>query len=397
MARIDRRTEVFVVGAGIAGASTAMFLAEAGVSVVLADRGRVAGEASGLNAGMIDSPGWGAVPDLETTLRMGSLELFRHLQVDRGVDIGFRQCGLLVLLRDQDWDWAVAEVVAASQAGSAVEIVDGRTVRSLEPAVAGEVAGAILTPGAGRAEPVAATMGFAGAAVSAGAELMVGSEVTGIDVSADGFVVAVDGDRVGTDAVVVAAGPWCGQVGRMAGVDIPIVPVRGQMWATAPAPPTLFHNIAAAESTRTWESGVATDPPHVTHRDGRRLTRHLYGRQRANGEVIFGGDRVPGADRVPDAEGIATNHAHAAELLPFLADQRPARTWAGLMPFSRDGRPIIGAVPERPGLYVVGGLASSGFNRGPMAGRLVAELVVRGARPAVLDAADPAGRVRPRD
>jgi sarcosine oxidase subunit beta len=393
MARIDRRTEVLVIGAGIAGASAAMFLAEAGRSVMLADRGRVAGEASGLNAGMIDAPGWGPEPDLEATLKMGSLELFRRLQVDRGIDIGFRQCGQLVLLRYEDWDWAVAGVVGGSQVGSTAELIDRRTVRSLEPAVADRVAGAILTPGVGRAEPVAATTGFARAAVAAGAELAVGSEVTDIDATSGGFVVGVAGERVGTDVVVVAAGPWCADVGRLVGLEIPIVPVRGQMWATAPLPPVLFHTIAAAESTRVWEESAVTDPPQVTHRDGHRLTRHLYGRQRANGEVIFGGDRVPESPPTPDPEGIAANHAHAVELLPFLAAHPPARTWAGLMPFSRDGRPLIGAIDAQPGLYVVGGLASSGFNRGPMAGRLVADLVGRGIRPAVLDAADPAGRV----
>ena len=63
------------------------------------------------------------------------------------------------------------------------------------------------------------------------------------------------------------------------------------------------------------------------------------------------------------------------------------------MPFTTDGRPLIGAVSERPGLFVVGGLASSGFGRGPMAGRLVADLIVTGEAPPELAEADPSGRV----
>lgn len=390
-------SDVVVIGAGIAGSSAAMFLAESGVSVTVVERGRVAGEASGLNAGMLDCPGWGSVPDLETTLKMGSLEIFRSMQVDRDIDIGFRQCGQLVLLRGEaEWDWAVASVMAARRAGLAAELVDQRTLRSLEPAVDPRLAGAIHTPGVGQAEPVAATTAFADAAVSAGARLLVDSAVTAIERDGAGFGVTADGTVFGCDAVVIAAGPWTGPVGRMAGVEIPVVAVRGQMWATEPMPPTIFQTIAAAESPRTWGGRPPTDPPQVTHPDGaggHRITRHLYGRQRANGEVIFGGDRVPGGPPTPDPEGISANHAHAAELLPFLADRPPQRTWAGLMPFSRDGRPLIGAIDAQPGLYVVGGLASSGFNRGPMAGRLVADLVGRGIRPGVLDAADPAGRV----
>jgi glycine oxidase len=75
-------------------------------------------------------------------------------------------------------------------------------------------------------------------------------------------------------------------------------------------------------------------------------------------------------------DGIETNHDHVAELLPQIAKLAPVRTWAGLMPFSLDGRPMIGPVPGHEGLFLAGGLASSGFGRGPMAGQLVADLVM---------------------
>ena len=84
------------------------------------------------------------------------------------------------------------------------------------------------------------------------------------------------------------------------------------------------------------------------------------------------------------------------ELLPFLAALPVARTWAGLMPFPLDGRPLIGPVPGREDLWIVSGLASSGFGRGPMAGRLLAEFLHRGTPAPVLAEADPAGRIRER-
>jgi glycine/D-amino acid oxidase-like deaminating enzyme len=82
-------------------------------------------------------------------------------------------------------------------------------------------------------------------------------------------------------------------------------------------------------------------------------------------------------------------------VLPFLAGVPLARSWAGLMPFSLDGRPLLGPIPGVPNAHVAGGLASSGFNRGPMAGRLVADLVAGQPVPAGMAAADPAGRVLP--
>ena len=105
----------------------------------------------------------------------------------------------------------------------------------------------------------------------------------------------------------------------------------------------------------------------------------------------FGGDRhLLDYDTTPGATGIEVNRGHAAEVLPFLSELPIQRTWAGTMPFSLDGKPIIGKIPLRDNLFIVGGLASSGFGRGPMAGKLLAEYILTGHRPSVLNEADPA-------
>ncbi|MGH8058209.1 MAG: NAD(P)/FAD-dependent oxidoreductase, partial [Candidatus Entotheonellia bacterium] len=88
-------TEILIIGGGIAGASTAYHLAVQGHGVTLLERGQVAGEASGVNAGSIGAMGWGDPPDLESYLTMGSLEIFKSLQLDLGYDIEFRQSGTL--------------------------------------------------------------------------------------------------------------------------------------------------------------------------------------------------------------------------------------------------------------------------------------------------------------
>jgi hypothetical protein len=136
----------------------------------------------------------------------------------------------------------------------------------------------------------------------------------------------------------------------MLGLRIPIVPVRGQMWASDPLPPRLFHTISAAESSLQWHTAPGNDtqtPPYLTHRGQQRLTRHLYGRQTRTGEIIFGGDRqLVEYQKRPDSAGIEVNHGHAAEVLPFLRELPVARTWAGLMPPSRsmEGRSSAGSL-----------------------------------------------------
>ena len=155
----------------------------------------------------------------------------------------------------------------------------------------------------------------------------------------------------------------------------------------------MFHTISSAESELQWytDPGNDQEPPHLTHRADKRLTRYLYGRQTRDGEIIFGGDRqLVGYNKVPDAAGIAINHGHAAEVLPLLRELPIKSSWAGLMPFSLDGVPFIGKIPQRSNVYIVSGLASSGFGRGPMAGKLLADYIHTGHPHPVLAEADPA-------
>lgn len=393
--------EVVVVGAGIVGITTALTLAEHGAEVVVLERGRVAGEASGLNAGVIGGGGWGDRPDIDAALKMGSRDRYIDLSQRRGHRFDLDLTGTLTLIRTEDeWQWAAGVVQADREAGRRLELLTASELIGLEPAADPDLLGAILDPLGARAEPVTATRAFATEARSAGATIETGCTVGGIRALVGGGWEVEQSGRArvfGADAVVIAAGAWSADLGAMVGVEIPIVSVRGQMWASEPQPPTLRHAIAAAESLLAWSVEPPPDegPPDLTHRREQRVTRHLYGRQRPDGEIIFGGDRVLTTDRSVDRAGVAVNHGHVAELLPLVRSLPPVRTWTGLMPFSLDGRPLLGPVPGHDGLFLAGGLASSGFGRGPMAGRLVADLVMGHEPDHDLSAVLPGDRLAP--
>ena len=345
-------SDVVVIGGGIAGASAAYHLAEYGRSVTLLERGEIASEASGVNAGGIGALGWGHVPDLEAHLTMGSLQIFRHLQLNLGCDIEFRASGGLQAVRPgAQYEYARDRVLALKSRGYSAELLDINAARSIEPELNPELAGAMYFPLRGQADPQKATRAFASAAETRGAQILTGQDVTSIARTADGdYRVVCSPEEYNADTLVLAAGAWCRPLGEMLGVSIPIVPVRGQMWATQPMPPRVFQGMSAVESYAHWSSspgGDANTPPELTHVDGRRVTRHLYGRQTRDGEIIFGGDRqVVGYDRTVDDGGVEANFAHTVEILPFLGQQSISRTWSGLMPFSLDGRPIIGRFPK---------------------------------------------------
>ena len=165
------------------------------------------------------------------------------------------------------------------------------------------------------------------------------------------------------------------------------------MWATESLPTRLLHTIGSTISSHAWAMNNGADentPPNLTHKSGIRTTRHLYGRQRKNGEIIFGGDRESlGYNTNIDISGIEVNRMHAAEVVPLVKNLPIARSWAGLMPFSIDGSPLIGKIPIRDNLFIVSGLASSGFGRGPMAGKLAADYIHSKNMTGVLSEADP--------
>jgi sarcosine oxidase, subunit beta len=391
--------EVVIVGGGITGCSAAFHLASHGRRVVLLERGDIASAASGQNMGGIDSYGWGDAPDLQMHLTAGSLDIFEAVQADLGQDIEFRRSGGLQAIRTaEEYEWERERVEMLRKRGQVAELLTSREARSIEPGLSPALLGALYAPRRGQADPVRATQAFARLAELRGAHVLTHHAVTAVTPRpAGGYTLTTSGANVVAGALVIAAGAWSGPLGAMLDLDIPIVPVRGQMWATASVGRHSFHTISAAESAMAWARDHGGAPPDLTIRDGQRVTRHLYGRQRRNGEIIFGGDReLVGYDTTPDPRGIAVNRDHAVSVLPFLGTLPIARTWAGLMPFSLDGKPLIGRIPGRDNLWIVTGLASSGFGRGPMAGKLLADYFHSGTPAPVLAEADPADRVRER-
>ncbi|MDP6226133.1 MAG: FAD-dependent oxidoreductase [Dehalococcoidia bacterium] len=393
--------DVLIIGGGIAGASTAYYLAQQGHQVTLLERGAVACEASGVNAGGLGGAGWGNYPDLQAFLTMGSFELFKTIQIDLGYPIEFRQSGRLQAIHtDEQYEYLRDKVLRLRSQGCTVELLSPREALAVEPESNPALLGFMYSPDRGQADPVKATRAFASLAQRSGARILTSHEVTALrSLGARSWNVTASGREFQAGVLVLAAGAWCGPLGAMLGLHIPIVPVRGQMWSTPSVPPCLFHTISSTESDLCWDGehkqrdqgNAGAPPPDLTHGADTRLTRHLYGRQTRSGEVIFGGDRqLVGFKRVPEAAGIEVNREQAGEVIPMLRRLPIEQTWAGLMPFSLDGTPLIGKVPQLDNLYIVGGLASSGFGRGPMAGKLVADYIHTGHRPQVLEESDPA-------
>src|SRR5215475_14224150 len=237
--------DVVIVGGGIAGASAAYHLAAHGRRVMLLERGEIASGASGVNMGGIDSIGWGAQPDLQAHLTAGSVDIFKAVQLDAGENIEFRQSGALQAIHTpEQYEFERRRVEALRARGHQVELLTTREARSLEPGFSPSLLGAMYSPLRSQADPAKATRALATLAVRRGATVLTHHEVTALaPLPASGYVAETSRGAIVAGELVIAAGAWCGPVGTLLGIEIPIVAVRGQMWTTPPAPPAVFQTI----------------------------------------------------------------------------------------------------------------------------------------------------------
>jgi glycine/D-amino acid oxidase-like deaminating enzyme len=221
------------------------------------------------------------------------------------------------------------------------------------------VIGATFCARDGIADPNGVTMGFAKAAQAAGVAIERDTEVTGIGL-ARGRVARVDTTRgaIATPVVVNAAGPYARQIGRMAGVEVPVDPYRRHIFiASAPAAgwtvPSSRIMVIDFEST------------FYFHREGAGV---LFGMGDRDEPSTF--ETTVRWDFLPQVT------EQAVRRLPALADASISHAWAGLYEMSPDANPLIGPVDEVPGLFLVNGFSGHGFQHSPAAGRILADLIV---------------------
>lgn len=349
---------VVIVGGGVMGASTAYHLALAGAeNVVLLERENYFGQgATGRCAGGVR---YQFATEVNVRLSIASLAMIERFAEETGQACDYRPCGyLFVLTTAQDVARFEHNVALQRRLGVPTEWLSGDEVRQRLPFMRFEdaLAGTYHARD-GLADPNSIVMGYLNRARRLGVQALAGVTVQGITVSGGRVTaVATDAGTIGAGAVVNAAGPWAGQVGAMAGVDIPITPVRRQMLTTTPLP------------------ALPADFPFVID-----FAQSLYFHR--EGEGILTGmsnpHQKPGfSQKVDDAWELVAMEA-AARRLPMLEQAGRVAGWAGLYEVTPDAHPIFGRTPVE-GFWVVAGFSGHGFMHGPIAGKLMAELLLEG-------------------
>lgn len=353
--------DVVIIGGGCMGASVAYHLARLGIAdVLLVEREAVLGAGStGRNAGGVRHQ---FSHEANVRLSIESIRLLERFEEEVGAAIDFHQHGYLFLLSKlEDVRTFSRHVETQQELGVHVEWLTPEAAAGLAPGLAVDgVRAATFCARDGIADPNGVTMGFAKAAQAAGVEIRRDTEVTGIAVEG-GRIAAVETDRgrIATRIVVDAAGPWAGLIAAMAGVEVPITPVRRHVFIAAPPP--------GGWAGRAPESRLMVIDFQTTfyfHREGAGL---LFGMGDA-------GER-PGFDTTVQWDFLERVTPVASRRLPVLEDAEISHAWAGLYEMTPDAMPIIGPAPAVEGLFLIAGFSGHGFQHSPAAGRILADRI----------------------
>lgn len=297
--------------------------------------------------------------EINIRLSMASLPMLEQFEAETGQAIDYRQCGYLFLLTEQhDVEAFQRNVALQRRLGVMTEWLAGDEIRHrlpmmrLDDVLAGSFHGKD-----GLVDPNSVVMGYINAAGRMGAQTLTGLEVTGVDVES-GRVRCVHTSRgtVMTRVVVNAAGPWAGLVGKMAGVELPIIPLRRQMLTTTPIPV------------------IPEDFPFVID-FGQSLYFHREGLGLLTG--MSNPNERSGFDQSVDPKWELVNLEAAAARLPILEHAGLVARWAGLYEITPDAHPVLGETPVE-GFYVCAGFSGHGFMHGPVAGKLISEIILDG-------------------
>ncbi|MGE5072721.1 MAG: NAD(P)/FAD-dependent oxidoreductase [Anaerolineae bacterium] len=350
--------DIVIIGGGVMGASAAYHLAARGArNILLLEREPFLGQgATGRCAGGVR---YQFDTEINIRLSIASLAMLDRFKDEIGQDIDFRKCGyLFVLTRDEDVASFRHSVELQNRLGIPTEWLSGDEIRRRLPLMHFEDALAgTFHAGDGLVDPNSVVSGYAAAARRLGAQVLNNVEVTGVRL-ARGRVAAVETPHgsVQTGTLLLAAGPWSAVVGRMAGVELPVVPLRRQMFTTTPLP------------------ALPADFPFVLD-----FAQSLYFHREGQGLLIgmSNRDERPGFDQSVDADFELVNMEAAVRRLPLVEQAGRISHWAGLYEVTPDAHPIFGGTPV-DGFFVVTGFSGHGFMHGPISGKLMSELILDG-------------------
>src|ERR1051326_502032 len=353
--------EVVIVGGGIVGLSIAYHLARRGLKdvIVLEKESMVGAGSTGRCAGGFRHQFSTEINIKLSLLSISKLQRFME-ELDQPIDI--HQDGYLFMLQNaEDVESFRQNVKLQSGFGIPVEFLTPGEVRHAFPdteLTTDDIVGATYCENDGVSDPAGVTEGYRSNAQRFGVAIRTDEEAVGIKIDAKRVkgIRTTKGD-ISTPTIVNAAGPYAAAIGEMAGVEIPVVPLRRFIWTTKPFP----------GAPKRWTLVIDFSTGFYFHRE--------------SGGVLFGmGNREEGPtfDLSVDWEFFDKVMEVAMHRFPPIGDAAIKNAWAGTYEMSPDAHPILGRVPGLEGFVLANGFSGHGFQHAPAVGQLIAEEIVDG-------------------
>ena len=350
---------ITIIGAGIVGASCAYYLSKRGAKVTVLERanqpatGSTAKSAAGIRHQF-------SHPE-NVKMTLFSAKTFSDFETLTGYDAGYRKVGYLFLLSQEMLESWSQQRTMQRALGASVQGLDVRETAEKFPYLDLEgLAGSSLGVNDGVVDPHAVTLGFLDAAKKLGATVKLEHEVLELKRQNNQWVLLTNKGRLETDIIVNAAGAFSGEIGTRASLDVPVLPYRRNIYATAPV----------------------KNFPHPTPLiiD---MTTGAY--LRSEGErFIFGlsnHDEPAGDNQAVDWVWMEHTLELALPRFPFLEtaglDRRAC--WAGLYEITPDHIPILGRMPGAENFYNACGFSGHGVQHAPATGLILSEEIFDGA------------------
>lgn len=395
--------EVVVIGGGVIGISTAWFLRRHGISVLVCEKGRVAGEQSSRNWGWVRQQGRDPA---ELPIMMESIGIWERLAAETGEDLGFTRQGVLFLADSENEMGEFEQWLAIAREHELdTRLLSRRQVDELIRAGQSGWLGGLFTPGDGRAEPFVAVPALARAVQNKGGAIIENCAVRTVDTEAGRVAgVMTERGRVRCQAVVCAGGAWSNLFLRNLGVDFPQLTVRASVARTEKADEVFAGNAASGSiafrrrSDGGYTIALADLHEHFLSTGSFRFFRRFLPGLRASwrsmrlrfsaehlrqtgyrggwsGETETPFERTRVLNPAPAPRAVDEMRKRLGRELPALAGIAIAECWAGMIDTTPDVVPVMDRVEQLPGLHLASGFSGHGFGIGPAAGRVVADLV----------------------
>lgn len=370
---MNKTADIVVVGGGIVGTSVALCLARLGQQVLLLERKELAAGASGACLGNVEP--YPLLDGLEDISKLG-YDMLIDLSQELDMDYEYRKVSSLFLIFDEpEWEAMDKRVREDRDKGAEVYLISSKEVQELEPSLKG-VYGAVYTPLAGRLNPMKFTLALGNAATKNQVNIKTQCEVTGIRVNGDRITHLETTDGIISPGLVInATGAWAGPFGQGLGLNIPVIPCRGQLMISESVP-HLINGLVTEARRSLWQPETDFDPII-----GLKTSPAGFPKQTKNGNLVLGGiHEYCGFDCRNTWKVIsetARSITRAQRFLKYPITQvQVIRMWAGLRPVTPDHKPIIGWDNTFDNLFHAVGHFHYGILLGPITGKLIAQWIV---------------------